>query len=131
MPVPRIKSAKRPADSSERNTAIHHRAFVDIRRVIESDEAMPYQLRIHPKRHCRQTEQDEKIGSLEYYNVTNPEGFRTSFVGCGKVDSFSLLRGPFSHAFCETIQIGLTQQTLKLFRKGHRSSSNHFGCSAI
>ncbi len=117
MPVPRVKSGKRPGESRERNTAIHHWIFVDIRRVIESDEAMPYQLRIDPKRYYRQTEQDDKVGSLECCSsacVSSATG-RTrrgelalrgtrSFVGCGKADSFSLLRGPFSHALCETIR---------------------------
>ena len=65
MPVPRVKSGKRPGESRERNTAIHHWIFLDIRKVIDSDEAMPYQLRIDPKRYYRQTEQDEQVGSLE------------------------------------------------------------------
>ena len=33
------------------HTAIHHWIVLDIRRVIERDEAMPYQLRIDPKRY--------------------------------------------------------------------------------
>ena len=73
MPVPRVKSGKRPGESRERNTAIHHWIFLDIRGVIESDEAMPYQLRINPKRYYRQTEQDEKVGSLECCNVADLE----------------------------------------------------------
>ena len=104
MPVPRVKSGKRPGESRKRNTAIHHWIFLDIRRVIESDEAMPYQMRIDPKRYYRQTEQDEKIRSLECCNVADLETFRSSFAGCGKADSFSLLRDPFSHALCETIR---------------------------
>ena len=112
MPVPRVKSGKRPGESRERNTAIHHWIFLDIRGVIESDEAMPYQLRINPKCYYRQTEHDEEIGSLECRNVADLEssllaktfGVRSSFVGSGKADSFSLLRGPFSHAVCETIR---------------------------
>src|SRR6476646_365809 len=91
MPVPRIKSRKRPAESRERNTAIHHWIFLDIRRVIERDEAMPYQLRINPKCYYRQTEQDEKIGSLECCNMADLEssllaktfGVRSSILGCG------------------------------------------------
>src|SRR4029077_2350365 len=102
MPVPRVKGGKRPADSRERNTAIHHWIFLDIRGVIERDEAMPYQLRIDPKRHYRQTEQDEKVGSLECWNVAGRESFRSRFAGCGKADGFSLLRGPFSHVLCES-----------------------------
>ena len=69
MPVCRVKSGERPGESRERNTAIHHWIFPDIRGVIESDELMPDHLRINPKRHYRQTEQDEEIGSLECCNV--------------------------------------------------------------
>ena len=76
MPVPRVKSGKRPGESRERNTAIHHWVLLDIRKVIESDEAMPYHLRINPKCDYRQTEQDEKIGSLECCNVADLESFR-------------------------------------------------------
>ncbi len=65
MPVPRVKGGKRPGDSLERKTAMHHCIVLDIRRVIESDETMPYQLRINPKGYYRQTEQDQKVGSLE------------------------------------------------------------------
>src|SRR5258708_1773486 len=60
MPVPRVKSGKRPGEPLERHTAIHHWVLLDIRKVIDRDEATPYQLRIDPKRHYRQTEQDEK-----------------------------------------------------------------------
>ena len=67
------------ASPAERNTAIHHWIFLDIRGVIERDEAMPYQLRIDPKRYYRQTEQDEKVGSLECCNVADLESFRSSF----------------------------------------------------
>src|SRR5262245_24452471 len=66
MPVRRVKGGKRPTESRERNTAIHHWIFLDICRVIERDEAMPYQLRIDPKRDDPQTEHDEKVGSAEY-----------------------------------------------------------------
>ena len=104
MPVPRVKGGKRPGESPERNTAIHHWIFLDIRGVIERDEAMPDQLRIDPKRYYRQTEQDQNVGSLECCNAADLESFRSSFVGCGKADSFSLLRAPFSHALCETIR---------------------------
>src|SRR5207247_7162121 len=112
MPVCCVKRSKRPGESRERNTAIHHWIFLDIRRVIESDEVMPDHLRINPKRYYPQTEQDEKIGSLECCNVVDLEssllakifGVRSSPVGCGKADSSSLLRDPFSHAVCETIR---------------------------
>ena len=120
MPVPRIKGGERPGESRQRNTAVHHWIFLDIRGVIERDEAMPYQLRIDPKRHYRQTEQDEKIGSLECCSsacVSSATG-RTRrgelafarakngifLAGCGDARVFSLLRGPFSHALCETIR---------------------------
>src|SRR5438309_953064 len=68
MPVPCVKSRKRPCDSPERNTAIHHWVIFDIRKVIQSDEVMTDHLRIDPERHYRQTEQDEKVGSLERYS---------------------------------------------------------------
>jgi len=104
MPVPRVKSGKRPGESRGRNTAIHHRVLLDVPKVIDRDELMPDHLRINPKRHYRQTEQDEKIGSLECCNVADLERFRSSSVGCDKADRFSLLRRPFSHAACETIR---------------------------
>src|SRR6266536_777699 len=104
MPVPRVNSGKRPRESRERNTAIHHWVLLDIRRIIESDESMPDYLRVDPERDYRQTEQDEKIGSFECCNMADLESFRSSFVGCGKADSFSLLRDPFSHALWETIR---------------------------
>src|SRR5215831_7872335 len=94
MPVPLVKSGERPAESRERKTAIHHWVFLDIRSVIERDEAMPDHLRIHPKRHYRQTEQDEKVGSPKCCNVADLESVRSWFIGCGKADSFSLFRGP-------------------------------------
>src|SRR6266446_4278264 len=65
MPVPRVKSGKRPGESPERNTAIHYWILLDIRNVIDNDEAMPYQLRVDPKRHHGQTKEDEKVGSLK------------------------------------------------------------------
>jgi hypothetical protein len=118
MPVPRVKGAKRPGDSRERNAAIHHWIILDIRGVIERDEVMPYQLRIDPKRYYRQTEQDENVGSLECRSsacVSSATG-RTRrgelafaqaengifLPGCGVVPVFSLLRVPFSHALCES-----------------------------
>ena len=112
MPVPRVKSGKRPGESRWRNTPIHHWIILDICRVIERDEVMPDYLRVYPKRDYRQTEQNEKIGSLECCNAADLEssllaktfGVRSSSVGCGKADSFSLFRGPFIHAVCETIR---------------------------
>src|SRR5437867_9286728 len=104
MPVPRMKGGKRPCESLERNTAIHVWIVLDIRRVIESGEAMPDHLRINPKCYYRQTEQDEEVGSLECCNVADLESFPGSPAGCGKADNFSLLRCPFGHAVCETIR---------------------------
>src|SRR5207244_59593 len=107
-----VKSRERPGESIERHAAVHHGVFRDIRRVIEMDEAMPDHLRINPKCHNRQTEQDDKVGALQPYDVADLEssllaktfGVRSSFVGCGKADSSSLLRRPVSHAVCETIR---------------------------
>jgi len=65
MPVCFVKSGKRLGESRRRNAAIHHRVVLDIPIVIESEEVMPDHLRVNPKRHYRQTEQDEKIRSLE------------------------------------------------------------------
>src|SRR4029077_17352751 len=84
MLVRSLKGGKLPGEPRERNPAIHYWIVLDIRRVVESDEAMPYQLRIDPKRYYRQTEQDENVGSLECCNVADLESFRSSFVGCGK-----------------------------------------------
>src|SRR5262245_60914553 len=111
MPVSRMKSAERPGESRQRNTAIHHWVLLDIRKVIQSDGVMPYQLRINPKRHHRQTEQDKEVGSLERRNLAELErsllaktfGVRGSPGGCGKADCFSLLRRPFSHPVYESI----------------------------
>ena len=120
MPVCLVKSGERPGESLERNAAIHHWIFIDVRGVIERDEAMPYQLRIDPKRYDRQTEQDDKVGSLECCGsacVSSAIG-RTRrgelafarakkgifLPGCGVVPVFWLLRSPFSHVLCETIR---------------------------
>src|SRR5438876_6402836 len=68
MPVPGMKSGKRPGETAGRNTAIHHWIVLDICRIIERDEVMPDHLRIDPERHYRQPEQDENVGSLECYS---------------------------------------------------------------
>ena len=104
MPISVIKSRECPGESIEGYTAIHHGVFRDIRRVIEIDEAMPDHLRINRKRDYRQTEQDEKIASLERCNAADLECFGGSSVRCGNAVSFSLFRGPFIHAVCETIR---------------------------
>src|SRR5437660_11426580 len=88
MPVSLVKSGKRPGKTPERNTAIHYWVPLDIRKVINSDEAMPDHLRINPERHYRQTEQDEELGSLECCNVAALESFRSSSVGRGRAGSF-------------------------------------------
>src|SRR5437762_11452624 len=49
MPVCRVKSGERPSESRERNAAIHHWIFLDVRGVIETDEVMPDHLGISPK----------------------------------------------------------------------------------
>src|SRR5437773_3907043 len=98
MPVCLVKSGERPGESRQRNAAIHHRVFLDIRIVIQSDELMPHHLRVNPKCYYRQTEQDEEIASLECCNVADFESFRSSFLGCGKTDCVWLFLGPFSHA---------------------------------
>src|ERR1700730_14195725 len=100
MPVCDVKSGERPSESRERNAAIHHWVLPDIRIVVESDELMPDHLRINPKRHYRQTEQDEEIGSPECCTVPQRRG--VSLIGCDRPTSFSLLRCPFGHAVCET-----------------------------
>jgi len=67
MPICRMKCGERPSKSRERNTAIHVWIFPDIRGVIESDELMPDYLGVNSKRHHRETEQDDEIGSLQTY----------------------------------------------------------------
>src|SRR5215468_7866914 len=59
VPVPLVKSGKRPGESRARDAAIHHRVVLDIPIVIESQEVMPDDLRVNPKCHYGQTEQDE------------------------------------------------------------------------
>jgi hypothetical protein len=111
MPISLAKGGKRPAEPRERNTAIHHWSFFEIRNVIESDEAMPDHLGINPKRHYRQTEQDEEVGSLECcssacVSIAFPRTEKGILLpACGDTPVFSLLRGPFRHAFCETIRL--------------------------
>ena len=63
MPICHMKCGERPSESRERYTATHHWIFPDICGVIESDELMPDYLRVNPKRHHRETEQDKEIRS--------------------------------------------------------------------
>src|SRR5262249_22385589 len=115
MPVLRVKSRKCPGEPRERNTAIYHWVLLDVRSVIDNDEAMPNHLRVDPKSHYRQTQQDENVGSVESCSVANLEsslpaktfGVRSSFVACDKPGTFSLLRRSFFHAVCETIKMSL------------------------
>jgi hypothetical protein len=67
VPISLAKSGEGPGQPRERDTAIHYRVLFDIRDVIENYEAMPNHLRVDPKRYYCQTEQDEKVGSLESY----------------------------------------------------------------
>ena len=69
MPICHMKCGERPSESRERNTAIHHWIFLDICGVIESDEPMSDHLSVNPKRHPRETEQDDEIGLLQSYIV--------------------------------------------------------------
>ena len=69
MPICRVKGGERPGESRERNTAIHHWIFLDICGVIESDEPMPDYLRVNPKRHYRETEQDDEIELFQSCSV--------------------------------------------------------------
>src|ERR1043166_3583783 len=61
MPVRRIKGGERPDESRAGNTAIHHWIFLDICRVIQSDELMPDHLHINRRRHPCQSKQNEEI----------------------------------------------------------------------
>src|SRR6266446_1720479 len=88
MPVCHVKSGERPCESRERNAAIHHWVLLDVLIVIESDELMADHLRINPKRHYRQTEQDEEIGSPECCSLADPESFRRPSFARGKANSF-------------------------------------------
>src|ERR1700736_6730373 len=82
MPVCLMKGGERPGESRERNAAIHHWVLLDVPIVIESDELMADTWPINPKRHYRQTEQDEETGSPECCSVPQRRG--VSLIGCGK-----------------------------------------------
>src|SRR5437762_1273116 len=96
MPICRVKRGERPSESRERNTAIHHWIFLDICGVIKSDELMPDYLRINPKRHYRETEQDDEIGSFQSCGVAKRDD--TLSLRRSK-SSFSLSRCSFGHLF--------------------------------
>ena len=104
MPVCRIKRGERPGEPRAGNTAIHQWIFLDIRRVIESDELMPDYLRVNPKGHYRKAEQDEEIESLKSSRVA--EWSDTSFVPRTKKSSFSFSRCSFSHLFARLPEDG-------------------------
>src|SRR5438034_2729258 len=74
MPVCRMKRSERPGESPERNTAIYHWIFLDIRGVIESDELMSDHFRVNRERHYGQTEYDEEIGASECCKVGERDG---------------------------------------------------------
>src|SRR6266403_776678 len=104
MPVCRMKRGECPGESRERNTAIHHWVFLDICGVIKGDELMSDHLRINPKRHYRQTEQDETVRSLKCCTVAERQG--ASPVRCGGTISFSLSCRSFRHAACGIVGSG-------------------------
>src|SRR6478609_5059262 len=95
MPVCRIERGECPSEPRERNTAIHHWIFPDVRGVIERDELMPDYLRVNPKRYHRETQQDQEIGSLQSYSVAERDR-ASSFRRCTK-SRLSLSRCSFSH----------------------------------
>lgn len=97
MPVPRVKSGERPVESCKRDAAIHQRVLLYIPIVIESDELMPDYLRINPKRHRRQNEQDDQIGPLQSCSVAKRGD--SSSVRRSNKSSFSLSPSLFNHLF--------------------------------
>jgi hypothetical protein len=113
-----MKRGERPSEARERNTAIHVWIFPDICGVIESDELMPDYLRVNPKRHHRETQQDQEIGSLQSYSVARRDG-SSSFRRRTK-SSFSLSRCSFRHLFVRltlgwTTEISTLSKAFKLF----------------
>ena len=96
MPVCRVERGERPSEPRERNTAIHHRIFPDVRGVIERDELMTDHLCINSECNRRQSEQDEEIRSLQSSSVA--ERGDTSFVPRSNKSSFSLSRSLFGHS---------------------------------
>ena len=93
MPICHMKCGERPGESREGNTAIHVWIFPDICGVIESDELMSDYLRVNPKRHHRETEQDDEVGSLQSYILRDDA---SSFRRRNK-SSFSLSCCSFGH----------------------------------
>src|SRR5215831_13668329 len=102
VPIGLVKSGEGPGDSRHRNATIHHWVFHDISTVIESDELVPYHLRIDSKRDRRQAQQDEQIGPPPRCGIPLRHG--ASSVCCSKVTCFSPLRRPFGHSVCGTIR---------------------------
>src|SRR5215472_1150020 len=96
MPVGRVKRRERPDKSRAGNTAIHHRIFLDVRWVIETDELMPDYLRVNCERDCSQNDQDDEIGSRECCSMTWRDC--ASGVGCCGTTSLSFSRDSFRHA---------------------------------
>ena len=79
MPVRRIKRSECPDESPERNAAVQHRIFLDIRGVIESDELMPDHLRINRERQNSQGSGNRDLGAAEF---TGTSGQRLSLLRC-------------------------------------------------
>ena len=90
-----MKSGERPGESRECNTAIQVWIFPNICGVIESDELMPDYLRVNPKRHRRETEQDDKIGLLQSYIMVKRDD--TSSFRRRNKSSFSFSCFSFGH----------------------------------
>jgi hypothetical protein len=88
MPVCRVERGERPSESRERNTAIDHWIFADVRGVVERDELMPDHLCVNSECNCPQSEQDEEIRSLQSSNLA--EWADTFFVPHSNKSSFSL-----------------------------------------
>src|SRR5436309_11038500 len=101
MPVRRIKCSERPGESCQRNAAIHHWIFLDIRGVIQSDELMPDHLRINRERHDRQSTGDEEIHSTEQCTCTIA-GCGRSFASDANATLLSFTHSVFGHSVKET-----------------------------
>src|SRR5690349_1245517 len=69
VPVSRMKGGQRPCEPRERNATVHHRVFLDVQIIIESDELMSDHLRINSKCDDCQADQNKQIKSSECYYV--------------------------------------------------------------
>ncbi len=104
MPICGVKCGERPGESRERNTAIHHWIFLDICGVIESDEPMPDYLRVNPKRHYRETEEEDELESFQSCSVAKRDDTRS--LRRSNKSSFSLSRCLFGHLFARLPEDG-------------------------